>query len=363
MGSQAQNHFVRWGTKMILRWDSPERLKEIGLHLQQWFGNSTFWNPIVPLSSSWIYGHPENHLIWLKYSPNPYRGFLVFFPYHGRNWSCLLLCGEQPGSYELYFLKFRLSTEIYKGTWWVVEMTQRQDNSYQVWLEDCWFLNGQDLRSMNVMERSQHSKKIWETSWQPDTALEAVELKWKPRFMASQFPQIFDFLRSKQFIPQVCNFWMISQSSNRDLVLSAISWWQPLSTWNITPILQALSSQQNKKIIQTTNDWKSDHCIFTLWKTKYPDIYELSSKNREGDHGTIYGYACIPNIQISLMVRNWFLESNKCAWIQAEWHPWFGRWVPTRLTKEPTIVYELPQGHPPNKFWFQPQKWFSYPTC
>ena len=396
--NQAGNasQFIRWGPRLVMRWESPDKLKEIGVHLQQWFGGADFWNAVPSqLPDGWMKNHPEEHYVWLKWSPKPYRGFLVFFPYHGRNWSILLVCSDKPGEYELYFLKFRLDTQIYQGTWWVVEMTPSTDPSqhYKVWLEDCWFLEGTDMRGLSVEERTEKARRVWEQKWQPDPALESVALHWKPACKASQMGSMLRFLyglRGQMPMNQV-RFWITSHAPTRKPTQDILSCFQlhiPVQDWaDITTFydewkVQNQKEQARKEELEKTvaaGDWNPVSSVFACWKTKYPDIYELSSLDKEGDRGISIGLACVPNIQTSLAIRKWFQqesggegepesESLSVIWIRAQWHPWFGRWVPTQLassdeiTQRKILQTENPKGKPPQRLWLPQEKWFSYPV-
>lgn len=387
-GSNAiKSQFIRWGTRLVMRWDVPERLKEIGVHLQQWFGSAQFWQPVSTIDKKWTHDHPEEHYIWVKFTPQTYRGYLLFFPYHGRNWSILLICGETPGSYELYFLKFRLANVIYQGTWWVVELQQSSNASqpWKLWLEDCWFMCGQDLRGMKPTERNQFGRESMEKHWQPDSALESVELKWKPVCLGSQFPYLLDFL-TKQTNLDLMNvrFWFSSNNenkTNRENVLLTYSWTSNPSNWSRSLTMteefrkkEEAEAEKQKIAIQNMSDkWTHGHRVFACWRTIHYDIYELSTLDREGDHGIIIGRACVPNIQISTSIEKWFKkldENTNVLWIIGEWHSWFGSWVPVRLANPDEVDERLrlpksiaiPEGQPPKKFWLERRKWFSIPA-
>lgn len=387
-GSNAtKSQFVRWGTRLVMRWDVPERLKEIGVHLQQWFGSSQFWQPVSVIDKKWTHDHPEEHHVWIRFTQQVYRGYLLFFPYHGRNWSILLICGETPGSYELYFLKFRLSSNIYQGTWWVVELesTQESDQYWKLWLEDCWFMCGQDLRGMKPTERTQFGREHMEKYWQPDPALESVELKWKPSCMGSQFPYLLDFLsRTSQLNLMNIRFWFTSNNENkvnRENVLNVYSWSSTPTTWRQSLSMikklkenEHIEAERQQIALQNMSDkWTNAHRVFACWRTINYDVYELSTLDREGDHGIIVGRACVPNIQISTSIDKWFKkigDDGKVLWVIGEWHSWFGAWVPVRLATEDEIQSRLtmpssvsvPEGQPPKKFWLERRKWFSIPA-
>lgn len=381
-----RTQFIRWGPRLLLRWETPERLKEIGVHLQQWFGCENFWSAIPQIDKSWIHEHPEEHIVWLKFNPKPYRGYLIFFPYHGRSWSILLTCGEKPGAYELYFVKFRLHPDIYQGTWWVVELTPSTNPSEQwkLWLEDCWFMNGQDLRGMKPSERNIYAKKQMQEKWQPDSAIESVELKWKPVCSANQLPQMLNFVSQQSNINlNQARFWFISNTENksqRDNVLKVYSWWVSPNLWTKIPEItlkiqntDRIKQEEQKKLLEKVSAqeglWKNYHTIFACWKTQHPDIYELSTNDKEGDHGHVLGRACVPNIQISNKINNWFNDSSnkQVIWVQCCWHNWFGRWVPIQLADEKDIMVRVkmpdlqPNDKPPVKYWLEKKKWFSLP--
>jgi len=369
-----KSSFIRWGPRLVMRWEAPEKLKEIGVHLQQWFGSSAFWETVHSIDKKWIYDHPEEHYIWLKLTPKSYRGYLIFFPFHGRNWSIFLHCGENNGAYELYFLKFRLNSQIYQGTWWVVELTQSKTSNehWSLWLEDCWFMKGQDLRGMRPTERNQFARQQMVQNWQPDPAIESVELKWKPTCMGSQFSAMLYFL-SKQSHLDITNirFWFSSNNenkTNRNDVLQVYSW--NGSIYGFEKTFHTLVEKEQSIILQEEQsnlNWNPSHCIHACWKTTNPDIYELSTMDREGDHGIAIGRACVPSIQVSLNLKQLFKDPTiSVLWVYCEWHNWFGRWVPLRVATEKERQSRkwknLPEGNPPKKFWLPKNKWYSLPV-
>ena len=60
--------------------------------------------------------------------------------------------------------------------------------------------------------------------------------------------------------------------------------------------------EKEKNII--TNENKSDN-IYILRNTDYPDVYELYKNNKK------VGYAGVPNIGISSMIRKWYQDQDK----------------------------------------------------
>ena len=61
-------------------------------------------------------------------------------------------------------------------------------------------------------------------------------------------------------------------------------------------------TEKEKNII--TNENKSDN-IYILRNTDFPDVYELYKNNKK------VGYAGVPNIGISSMIRKWYQDQDK----------------------------------------------------
>jgi hypothetical protein len=271
---------------------------------------------------------------------------------------------DDSSNYELFFVRFRVSPEIFKGTWWTVEIEEDPKGGWwRCWLEDIWFLCGRDVRTDEFYTRRQDAWTSFQKQWQPDPAIESIQIKWKPGFSAQKAGDALDWLRVN--LPKLgratseIRFWSLATSSpqgpNRKFsVLSVQTWTDTAQNW-VKPV-ESKSTQRvlHLSMLDGSSDWSEDSCIFACWRTEYVDVYQLTTHNRAGMRGKEVGLACIPNMLLSRKIYSWFDgEENDVVWVRAEFHPWFGRWVPIEIVDKNRKDLDHPDGVPPEQFWFQ----------
>lgn len=359
-----ENHsnLVQWGPRKVLSWTNSSLLNEVGHQLQQMFGNDDFWKPIETLKPRYMEEHPEEHWTWIKWGPSNYRAYLLFFTFKGRPTTCILKSKSDSSNYELYFVRFRVSPEIFKGTWWTVEIEEDPKGGWwRCWLEDIWFLCGRDVRTDDFYTRRQESWTSFQKQWKPDPAIESIQIKWKPGFSAQKAGDALDWLRVN--LPKLgratseIRFWSLATSSpqgpNRKFsVLSVQTWTDIAQNW-VKPV-EIVKAPKVLMSLDGSTGWSKDSTIFACWRTEFVDVYNLTTHNRAGMRGKEIGLACIPNMLLSRKIYNWFDgEENDVVWVRAEFHPWFGRWVPIEIVEDGRKEMNYPDGVPPEQFWFQ----------
>lgn len=357
------NHstLVQWGPRKVLSWTNSPLLHEVGHQLQQMFGNEEFWQPVESLKPRYMEEHPEEHWTWVRWGPSNYRAYLIFFTFKGRPTTCILKSKNDSSNYELFFVRFRVSPEIFKGTWWTVEIeSDPKGGWWRCWLEDIWFLCGRDMRTDDLYTRRLEAWTSFQKQWQPDPAIESIEIRWKPGFPAQNAGDVLEWLRVN--LPKQgrstsdIRFWSLATNNrNRKFaVLMAQTWTDAAQNW----VKPKESSSVKKKPVQLSKldgstNWTEESCIFACWRTEYVDVYQLTTHNRDGMRGKEIGLACVPNMQISREIYSWFNDENtQVFWVRAKFHPWFGRWVPIERVTEERSELDHPNGTPPENLWF-----------
>ena len=92
-----------------------------------------------------------------------------------------------------------------------------------------------------------------------------------------------------------------------------------------------LSSQSVGNIIQQPFQQKcKDEAKFLMKKTEFPDVYEIYMFDSSNAKKAKIGYAGIPNIECSVMVKNWFIDKEE-IYAKCKKNPVNEKWIPVQL--------------------------------
>jgi hypothetical protein len=87
-----------------------------------------------------------------------------------------------------------------------------------------------------------------------------------------------------------------------------------------TPSQQVVSVQPKSK----------DEAKFLMKKTEFPDVYEIYMFDSSNSKKAKVGYAGIPNIECSVMVKNWFQDKEE-LYAKCKKNPINEKWIPVQL--------------------------------
>jgi hypothetical protein len=73
-----------------------------------------------------------------------------------------------------------------------------------------------------------------------------------------------------------------------------------------------------------------DDATFLMKKTEFPDVYEIYMFDSSNSKKAKIGYAGIPNIECSVMVKNWFLDKEE-IYAKCKKNPVNEKWIPVQL--------------------------------
>jgi len=93
------------------------------------------------------------------------------------------------------------------------------------------------------------------------------------------------------------------------------------------------SAQHIKQSQQSTQHMQSkvkDDAVFLMKKTEFPDVYEIYMFDSSNSKKAKIGYAGIPNIECSVMVKNWFLDKEE-IYAKCKKNPVNEKWIPVQL--------------------------------
>jgi hypothetical protein len=73
-----------------------------------------------------------------------------------------------------------------------------------------------------------------------------------------------------------------------------------------------------------------DDAKFLMKKTEFPDVYEIYMFDSSNSKKAKVGYAGIPNIECSVMVKNWFIDKEE-IYAKCKKNPVNDKWIPVQL--------------------------------
>jgi hypothetical protein len=73
-----------------------------------------------------------------------------------------------------------------------------------------------------------------------------------------------------------------------------------------------------------------DEAKFLMKKTEFPDVYEIYMFDSSNSKKAKVGYAGIPNIECSIMVKNWFQDKEE-LYAKCKKNPVNEKWIPVQL--------------------------------
>lgn len=94
-------------------------------------------------------------------------------------------------------------------------------------------------------------------------------------------------------------------------------------------IVQPSSQQQTQQVTQVQPKGK-DEAKFLMKKTEFPDVYEIYMFDSSNSKKAKVGYAGIPNIECSVMVKNWFVDKEE-LYAKCKKNPVNEKWIPVQL--------------------------------
>jgi len=87
--------------------------------------------------------------------------------------------------------------------------------------------------------------------------------------------------------------------------------------------------QPSQQVAQVSIKGK-DEAKFLMKKTEFPDVYEIYMFDSSNSKKAKVGYAGIPNIECSVMVKNWFLDKEE-IYAKCKKNPVNEKWIPVQL--------------------------------
>ena len=93
--------------------------------------------------------------------------------------------------------------------------------------------------------------------------------------------------------------------------------------------ISTLATKSNDEVKQVQTKGK-DESKFLMKKTEFPDVYEIYMFDSSNAKKAKVGYAGIPNIECSVMVKNWFIDKEE-IYAKCKKNPVNDKWIPVQL--------------------------------
>jgi len=90
------------------------------------------------------------------------------------------------------------------------------------------------------------------------------------------------------------------------------------------------SSQTNSQQAAILQSKGKDEAKFLMKKTEFPDVYEIYMFDSSNSKKAKVGYAGIPNIECSVMVKSWFVDKEE-LYAKCKKNPVNEKWIPVQL--------------------------------
>jgi len=90
------------------------------------------------------------------------------------------------------------------------------------------------------------------------------------------------------------------------------------------------SSGKSNDEIKQHQPKSKDEAKFLMKKTEFPDVYEIYMFDSSNSKKAKVGYAGIPNIECSVMVKNWFIDKEE-IYAKCKKNPVNDKWIPVQL--------------------------------
>jgi len=92
------------------------------------------------------------------------------------------------------------------------------------------------------------------------------------------------------------------------------------------PVKQQVQFAQQSAHVQTKG---KEDATFLMKKTEFPDVYEIYMFDSSNSKKAKIGYAGIPNIECSVMVKNWFIDKEE-IYAKCKKNPVNDKWIPVQ---------------------------------
>jgi len=226
-----------------------------------------------------------------------------------------------------FLVKSRFSIELYDDTILEGETVKINEKWYFL-LSDCLVYRGEELMTKFFSQRYKKIKELLDDHYISDPYLEPFTLIKKEVFSYSEIEEV-----KEKYIPRLpfnVNGYLFKCEANSSYDILYIF---PECRNKLSPTNTTNKEESVQKVEETVEEIKQDEkneATFLLKMTEYPDLYEIYMFDKSKYKKARVGYAGIPNIPTSVMVKGWFseLKDGEDLYAKFKKNPINEKWIP-----------------------------------
>lgn len=223
-----------------------------------------------------------------------------------------------------FLVKTRFSIELYDDTIFEGETVKINEKWYFL-LSDCLVYRGEELMTKFFSQRYKRIEELLSDHYISDPYLEPFALIKKDVFNYSEIEDV-----KEKYIPRLpfnVNGYLFKCEENSSYDILYIF---PECRNKASPTNKEESVQKVEEIVEEIKQDEKNEATFLMKVTEYPDLYEIYMFDKSKSKKARVGYAGIPNIPTSVMVKGWFSELKDGEELYAKFkkNPINEKWIP-----------------------------------
>lgn len=224
-----------------------------------------------------------------------------------------------------FLIKTRFSKELYEDT--ILEGESIKINEkWCFYVSDCLVYRRESILLKPYSERCKILANLLENEYVEDSYMEPFRLVQKRRFEFQDIRGVYSYIES---LPFRVNGYVFKCENNASYDLLYI-FPECRNKKKTVDGKKEECQQEDKKMDGTLGD--KTEATFLVKNTEFPDVYEIYMFDKIRGNTAKIGYAGIPSIDCSIMVKKWFAE-NDSVYAKFKKNPINDKWIPISLTK------------------------------
>jgi len=222
-----------------------------------------------------------------------------------------------------FLVKTRFSIELYNDTIIEGESIKINDKWF-FYVSDCLVYRGEVLITQNYRHRYGIIGEILRDHYVSDPFLEPFTLMCKDVFSYDDMLMVKESYIS--LLPFAVNGYLFKCENNAsyDILYIFPECRNREKKDDVTPVVKKTEEVLD---VQKIDD-KSDATFLMTKSTIYPEVYEMYMFDKLKGKKAFVGIAGIPNLEVSEMVRAWYLKPDDVLCVKFKKHPVNDKWIP-----------------------------------
>jgi len=228
-----------------------------------------------------------------------------------------------------FLVKTRFSIELYEDTILEGESIKIGEKWYFL-ISDCLVFRKENLMTQTYSHRYRIISDILENHYVSDSFLEPFALIKKDVFSYKNIMEVKEkYIPSLPFTVNGYLFKCENNASYDILYIFPECRNKPKTeTEKITP------PKKQEEIVESPKFDDKTEATFLTQMTEYPEVYEIYMFDKVKGKKAKVGYAGVPNITVSQMMKSWFNKPDEILCIKYKKHPINDKWIPQYLVNE-----------------------------